>query len=351
MQEMSATLEKTERQNAYLSQKLSDSHAILEEAQKTINSFRDLKDRHLDLKKEHQVLVDKINRFNQLAFGEDASEQQRNLKMALTEIAELRADLRDQQNQLEELRSKGSRNDGYSLSQIEALTSFAQRLRLPIHTYLSAAEEQLSESSKLISSLENRLRQNLETVQGEIDSVLGEVLEGSGLSLGETGEQPGDLNKALEIALRNVKFRLRERNVRAQVNLPDEIPPLKMEHYALLDIFMALISNAVKRTKPGGRVTIRGSTYQEGDQLQFAYLKIGDQGEPVPARRLLKIFGQEGAGDPASEDLPIPEELLFLSAVKERVEDGGGRIWIDSRPEAGLGISLLLPLSDPQPPI
>jgi signal transduction histidine kinase len=351
MQEMSVTLEETERENAYLSQKLSDSHAILEEAQKTINSLRDLKDKYLDLKKEYQLLADKQNQLNKLAFGEDISEQQRNLKIALTEIAELRADLRAQQNQLEKLRSQAGQNDGYSLSQIEALTSFAQRLRLPIHTFLSAAEEQLTESSELISSLEFKLRQNLQNVQGEIDSVLSDVLEGPGFNLGETGEQPGDLNKALEIALRNVKFRLRERNVRAQVNLPDEIPPLQMEHYALLDIFMALISNAVKRTAAGGTVTIRGSTYQEGDQLQFAYLKIADQGEAVPARKLLKIFGKEGGGEPAPEDLPIPEELLYLSAVKERIEDGGGRIWIDSRPEAGLGISLLLPLSDPQGPV
>lgn len=350
MQEISSTLQETERENAYLSQKLTDSHAILEEAQKTINSLRELRDKYLELKEDHRLLVDKEQQLNKLAFGEDPTEQQQNLKVALTEIAELRAELRNQRNQLQKIQSENGQGDSYSLSQIEALTSFAQRLRLPIHSLLGATEEKLTESSDLINSLERQLLHHLQTAQGEIDAVLGEVLDGPGVEFGGTGEQPGDLAKALEIALRNVKFRMRERDVSARIDLPDNIPPLEMDHYTLLDILMALISNAVKRTEFGGSLIIRSSTYQEGSQLQFAYLKIADQGEGVPARQLLKIFGKDLSEGQASGENQVPEDLLYLVAVKARIEEGGGRIWIDSQAEAGLAVSLLLPFRvSPEP--
>lgn len=339
-------LEEARKENDDLSQKLTDSNAIIEEAQKTIPALQDLKSEYLQLREAHQLLKDREAHLSQLAFGETGEEKQQNLRLALMELSNLKEELRLAEKEIKKLQEEQTGSDHYSLTQIEALTTFAYRLRYPLHSMMEYTAETFDKSSNLMNSLQQQLFERLQSASEEIDHVLDEVLEGPGKEFGQADRQPGDLNKAVEISLRNVKYRMRSKDVTAEVDIPLENPPLSTEHYALLDILMVLVSNAVKRTRQGGTILIRATRYEESQENHFAYLQVADQSEGIPAQQISLIFQDltEESPLPGSD---VPDELMFLSALKKQVEDQGGRIWVDSDPGIGTTVSLLLPFLSP----
>jgi len=339
---MDAKLEELEGEKAYLSQKLSDSHAIIEEAQKTITALQELKDQFSDLREQYQLLKDRERHLSELAFGETDKEQQQNLRLALMEIANLKEDLQEKEQRLKTISTPDGEREGYSLEQIEALTTFAQRLRSPLHSVMDFSQDTFDQSSTMIETLRSQLQTRLQTAHREIDGLLNEVLEGPARSFSGVEGHPADLNQALQVSLRNAKYRMRSKDITADIEVPRDNPPLDMDHYALVDILMVLISSAVKRTPTGGEVLIRGTRYDENSQHGFAYLKIADHSEGIPARLLAMIF-QDPEEDPPPLDPDLSSELIYFSAVKNQVEEQGGRMWIDSDPDTGITISLLLP--------
>jgi PAS domain S-box-containing protein len=106
-------------------------------------------------------------------------------------------------------------------------------------------------------------------------------------------------------------------------------------------ILLNLVSNAVKFTAPGGRVSVRSC--RRGDQ---AVLEVRDTGVGIPADQLEAIFEpftqlgrsltshHEGAG-------------LGLAISRELARAMGGDLWAESEPGQGSTFTLTLPLADP----
>lgn len=118
--------------------------------------------------------------------------------------------------------------------------------------------------------------------------------------------------------------------VRVSVDLPEGLPRLRGDRDRLQQVAVNLMSNAVKFTPPGGRVTISGRRTASGE-LEFS---VADTGVGIPADRLARIwqpFGQaediymrnrEGVG----LGLPLTAHLVRLH---------GGRIEVSSTPGKG----------------
>ena len=347
LKKISADLEGTVREKELLNRRLEDNQAALHRAQKELDRQDNFKADYLDLKEKYKLLEDREEHLSRLAFGEDAAEEQRNLQIALMEISELKAELSDTQGQLKALQEADVDTEEYSLSQVEALTSFAQRLRYPLHEMMDYTQEVFGQSEEMINSLENRLLLRLKDARQEIDAMLEEVLEGPDQALARIRHHPANLDSAITIALSNIQDRVQEKNIQTQVDNPEEVPPVDMDHYALLDILMMLIANAVRVTRPGGKILIQNMVYRASNQQHFAYLKIADHGQGVSTSELAPT-GTSG-GESISPETRQTAVIKNFSQVKERIEDEGGRIWIDSDPGIGTTVSLLLPFIPPPP--
>jgi signal transduction histidine kinase len=103
-----------------------------------------------------------------------------------------------------------------------------------------------------------------------------------------------------------------------------------------------LVSNAVKYSPDGGEITIEIRLEREADQ-PWAVLAVRDQGIGIPAADLPRIFARfERAGNVVGQ---IPGTGIGLTAVRQVVEQHGGRIAVDSEEGVGTTFTVRLPLA------
>lgn len=108
------------------------------------------------------------------------------------------------------------------------------------------------------------------------------------------------------------------------------------------DVLRALIDNAVKFSRPGGRVAI--TAREAGGE---AVVSVEDQGIGIAERDLPHLFERFFRGRNAKA---APGAGLGLSIVQQIVAAHGGRIWADARRRAGAALRFTLPLAGAQAP-
>ena len=110
--------------------------------------------------------------------------------------------------------------------------------------------------------------------------------------------------------------------------------PCTFDHDRLLQVLANLITNAIKFTPNGGRITVRG-----GRVADSVHLSIADTGRGIEDTKLEMVFErfwQAAKGDRRGVGLG-----LYISRCI--VEAHGGRIWAESAPGAGSTFHVSLP--------
>ena len=105
----------------------------------------------------------------------------------------------------------------------------------------------------------------------------------------------------------------------------------------LTQAWLQLVSNAVRYSEDGSRVTI-GSAARD-DRLR---LWVRDEGQGIDAEDLGRVFDRFTRGRAATES-GAPGSGLGLTIVKSVIEKHGGRVWAESRPGAGATFYFVLP--------
>jgi signal transduction histidine kinase len=126
-----------------------------------------------------------------------------------------------------------------------------------------------------------------------------------------------------------------ERAVSLESSATDRSIRLRIDRARIQQVLGNLLGNAIKFTKPGGRVVLEASV--END---VAVLAVRDTGPGIPAERLSHVFDQFWQGD--SKDRRGVG--LGLAIAKALVEAHGGSIAVESRVGEGSTFSFTLPV-------
>jgi signal transduction histidine kinase len=124
-------------------------------------------------------------------------------------------------------------------------------------------------------------------------------------------------------ALEPFQMDFKDRNVTLGTELQDDLPEVWADTARMGHVFANLLSNALRYTPPGGKVTVLGKADEE--RVQFS---VSDSGKGIPSQYLARIFEQffrvpdQGAETGAG---------LGLAIVKEIVEAHGGTVKVESR--------------------
>jgi signal transduction histidine kinase len=116
----------------------------------------------------------------------------------------------------------------------------------------------------------------------------------------------------------------------ATIRVPERMPTLQAERVPLQQVFMNLISNALKFTlaeRPDP--TIRVAWRDTGEDVEFAVSDNGPGIAPEFHERIWGIFQTLAARD------KVEGTGIGLSVVKKIVETRGGRVSVDSAPAQG----------------
>ena len=172
-----------------------------------------------------------------------------------------------------------------------------------------------------------------------MDALIGEMLE---LSRLETGESPLEFEimepKALATsAVKRFSAIARESSLELHSAVSDELPAVNVDSEKIGHVFSNLISNAIKWTPPGGKITING---WEDDAM--VWFSITDTGQGIEPEHLPHIFERFFKIDAARSQ---PGTGLGLSIARHIVEAHHGSISATSTPGEGSEFTFAVPVA------
>ena len=251
-----------------------------------------------------------------VGIGQDITERQRAESL-----------IREQNEQLKELDRMKS----------EFLSTAAHELRTPLTSILGFSEILLQR--KLDKERQARFLKIInEETQGLAD-LISDLLDVSRIESGRGFKIKKASIELRKIILENVDlFKSRTDKHDFEVNIPDDPVRLKADKDKIDQVMENLISNAVKFSPQGGKITI--SVEQSEGEVKIS---VADTGMGIPKKDLPHIFERFYRVD-NTFTLGIGGTGLGLAIVKYIIESHGGKIWAESEVGKGSTFSFTLPL-------
>jgi two-component system sensor histidine kinase KdpD len=223
------------------------------------------------------------------------------------------------------------------------LASISHDLRTPL-AVISGAASSLAERGEQLPPAERRaLADSVFRQARDMADVMGNVLQMTRLESGAIALQR-DWDSLAEIAgsaLQRVAARLEQHRV--MVDLPPDLPLLRVDAILIEQVLGNLLENAARHTPPGTLVRLRAGV-QEGE-LVVSVEDFGPGLQPEDFKRLFAKFHRGSAEGPAGG------VGLGLAICRAILKLHGGRIWAEQLPGGGSAFRFALPLeAPPQPP-
>lgn len=319
-----------------VSRKLENLQVMQEEALETI----------ANLEVEKKQLKEQLEEFeNQASIASD-EQLQRELQLALEEIARLKNVLVESDQKIGHIQTRSQIEKGLlSEAQLESIAKLAEELRQPLVSMVGYADILLGESVGILGSLQKQFLERIKASAERIGGLLDTVLEQAAINIEELRLTPSavDLSEAIDSAITEVSELIWKKRISMRVDLADDLPKLHTDKDSLHQILINLLKNASEVTPAEGEIFIRARLYDEYSEQSFAFIQVADQGGGIPAEDLPRVFSQLYKSNKAIKG--VGGQGIGLSVVKTLVETQQGRIWVDSQKGVGAAFSLLLPLT------
>ena len=127
-------------------------------------------------------------------------------------------------------------------------------------------------------------------------------------------------------------------------DMPPELPLVPADPDRLGQVLSNLLTNALRYTPPGGRITVRARGHRDAGQAPTVVLQVTDTGSGIDPADLPYVFDRFYRADP-SRTRTGGGSGIGLALVKHLVEAHGGRVWVESQVGQGATFSLALPLA------
>ena len=149
-----------------------------------------------------------------------------------------------------------------------------------------------------------------------------------------------DMNEVLRRSLSNLAQAIEESGA---VIESGALPPVRGRETPLIQLFQNLVGNAIKYRTPERPPRIRIEAERTGSMWEFAVRDNGVGIAPVYHRQVFGVFKRLHGRE-------IPGTGIGLAICQRVVERAGGRIWVESEPNAGATFRFTLPAWGGDPP-
>jgi signal transduction histidine kinase len=229
-----------------------------------------------------------------------------------------------------------------SQAKSQFLATMSHELRTPLNAVIGFAELLSNETFGPIGDARYReyaveIRQS----GAHLLDLINDVLDLSKLDAGrlELSEEEIDPHRVVEDAIAMLRMQAEEAGVSLDVAVDPRLPTLVVDRRRVRQVLVNLISNAIKFTPEGGKVTV--GAFRHGGSLTIAVADTGIGIAPEDIPKALERFGQidstlsrkyEGTG----LGLPLSKRLMELH---------DGTLEIESAVGAGTNVSVTFPAS------
>jgi signal transduction histidine kinase len=299
--------------------------ALQQESEKTLEN----------LKKESAELRTANSLKNSMASA-NAAQIERDLRIALEELARL-------QNQLADANMR--------LIEVEAgeITGFSRELRQTLFATLQTIDLLLDDS---VGTLNPMQRNFLETIKGSTTRLRGVIEDFIQVTTRRATSkapmhEPVDLNLIINDAIADTSSQVRAKRISLNLDLPENLPTVYADREALRQILIRLLSNAGAVTPLQGTMRLRAQIKAE-DSEEYLLIQVRDTGGGIPLEDLPRVFAPLYRAD----DVPargVGEPGMGLFIAKTLTEAQNGKIWVDTGQGVGSTYNVLIPIARDAP--
>ena len=220
----------------------------------------------------------------------------------------------------------------------EFVANVSYQLRTPLNTIMGFSEILTNQYFGALNDRQMEYTRTIMDASRKLLLLINDVLDLATIEAGrmaldhETTAVAGLLNAAKQMTAEWA----RQQSLEIVIDCPSDVGSFDVDVHRMKQVLFNLISNAVKYTPAGGRITL--AARRDGAWME---LTVSDNGIGIPESDLERVFGkferanaqarQSGAG-------------LGLSLVKSFVELHGGRIEITSTPNQGTRVNCYIPV-------
>jgi two-component system, NtrC family, sensor histidine kinase KinB len=220
------------------------------------------------------------------------------------------------------------------------ISTVSHQLKTPLTSIRMAIHLLLEEKVGILSEKQTELLVAAREDSDRLHSILNSLLD---ISRIESGRVPMEFravspDSMISEALDPFQRAAKDQGVTLSIELPDNLRDVRADLTRINHVFSNLLSNALKYTPPGGKITL--SAKAEDEWVRFS---VADTARGIPGKYLPRIFeaffrvpdqgAETGAG-------------LGLAIVKEIVEAHGGTVGVESNEGKGSTFTFTLRRAD-----
>ena len=267
------------------------------------------------------------------------------LQLRVAELEEAKRRLESQGADLmrlaKDLEAARDQAESANRAKSEFLAAMSHELRTPLNAIIGFSEVMKDETLGPVGS-----ETYLEYVKGINESgqhllaLINDILDLSKVESGmdDLHEEDVDAPRLAQSVMRLVRQRAHEGGLELEESVPCDLPAFRADERKLKQMLVNLLTNAVKFTRPGGKVTLRAwCDANSGLAFQVADTGIGIATEDIP-----KAMSQFGQVDSAL-NRRYQGTGLGLPLTKALVESHGGTLDLQSEVGVGTTVTIGLP--------
>jgi NtrC-family two-component system sensor histidine kinase KinB len=220
------------------------------------------------------------------------------------------------------------------------LSVVSHELKTPLTSIRMAVHLLLEEQVGQLTSKQSELLVAARDDSDRLERIIADLLDMGRLESGrvELDLRSEPAERLVSDAMTPLETAFHDRGVALEVEIPGDVSPVLVDPARIDHVFSNLLGNALKFTKPGGRVRI--SAQNEDAMVRFL---VEDSGVGIPAEYLPRIFERFFR---VPRENQVPGAGLGLAIAKEIVEAHGGRIAAQSHDGEGTTVSFTLQRAD-----
>ena len=246
----------------------------------------------------------------------------------------------DRKKTEEEIKLKNELLQAINAEKDKFFSIIAHDLRGPLSAFVAATQIITEEIQHMSIEEIKDITNSMKTSATNIYSLLENLLEWSRLRRGGMDFVPVkyNLRKKTGECIDVLSESAVKKEIEIEVIVPDELEVL-VDSHMFEAIVRNLVSNAIKFTKPGGKVKVTAG-YNDDHVVE---IKVSDSGIGMPSELKERLFrinektSRPGTGGEQSTG-------LGLLLCKEFIEKHGGKIWVESIADKGSTFYFTLPL-------
>lgn len=231
--------------------------------------------------------------------------------------------------------------------------------------HMADSLEKMEQSRRrLTADIAHELRTPLTIIEGTVDGIIDGVFDADeehldsireqtsrlthligdlrDISLAESGQLKlnmavTNINELVEQVVSRHEIQALKKNITFEMNRPENELEIRLDPLRIDQVISNLLTNAIRHTPPGGRITVSVSNRQTGVEISVADTGEGISPDDLP--RIFERFYRSGTSRARSEG----GTGLGLAIVKQMTEAHGGSVRVESKPGDGSTFVIDLP--------